>query len=86
MKRIAGSIAVGVFVTSIPLALAALFPDRHWWKPAAAVCDWPMSLVQPLNLGRNELNRLIVFLVVNIVAWAFSAYLVLLGLKKSVLR
>lgn len=84
MKRIAGSIVVGILITSIPLALAALFPDTHWWKSAAVVCDWPMSLVKFLNLGRNPLNRLIFSFIVNITAWGLVAYLVLLGLKKRI--
>ena len=86
MKRIAGSIVVGILVTSIPLALGALFPDTHWWKTAAVICDWPMSLVKSANVGRNELNRLIFFFLVNVAAWGLVAYLVLLGLKKRVAR
>ena len=82
MKRIAGSIVVGILITSIPIALAALFPDTHWWKPAAVVCDWPMSLVKYRNLGRNELNRIIFFFFVNIGTWSLVAYLVLLGQKR----
>jgi hypothetical protein len=86
VKRIAGSIMVGVLITSIPLVLAALFPERHWWNTAAVICDWPMSLVKFCNLGRNELNRLIFFFIVNITTWGLVAYLVLLGLKKRTAR
>jgi hypothetical protein len=86
MKRIAGSIVVGMLITSIPLALFAVFPDTHWWKSAAVVCDWPMSLVKFRNLGRNELSRIIFFFTVNIATWSLVAYLVLLGLRKRVAR
>jgi hypothetical protein len=86
MKRIAGSIVVGMVITSIPLVLAALFPETHWWKLAAAICDWPMLLVKFCNLGRNELNRLVFFFVVNIATWGLVTYLVLLGLKKRTAR
>ena len=86
MKRIAGSIVVGVLITNIPLVLGALFPDTHLWKSAAVICDWPMSLVRSVNIGRNELNRLVFFFLVNIATWGLLAYLVLLGLKKRIAR
>ncbi len=86
MKRIAGSIMVGVLITSIPLVLAALFPETHWWKAAAIICDWPMSLVKSANIGRSELRRLIFFFVVNIATWCLVAYLLSLRLKKRVGR
>lgn len=61
MKRIVGSVVIGILITSFPFALAALSPSTHWWRLAAIVCHWPMSLVKSANIGRNELNRLVFF-------------------------
>jgi hypothetical protein len=82
VKRIAGSILAGILVTSIPLACAILFPASELWRSAAVICDWPYLLVKSVNIGRNELYRLIFFFIVNIAAWALIAYLTLLGLTK----
>ena len=86
MKLIAGSLLTGILITSIPFALTALFPDTHWWRSAAVICDWPMSLVKSPNIGRNERNRLVFFFIVNIATWSLVTYLVFLGLKKRLAR
>ncbi len=86
MKQIVGSIAAAMLITAIPLGLRALFPDTHWWRTAAAICDCPMRLIHSYNFGHNELTRLLIFLLVNVMVWSFVTYVVLLGLKKSIAR
>jgi len=86
VKQVAGSIAIGILITGIPLVLDVLFPNTNWWKSSATICDWPMALVHNCNFGRNELNRFIIFFFVNIATWSFIAYLVLRALMKSIAR
>ena len=87
MKQIAASFTIGILITMLPLVLA-IWLHRTWWKSVAAVCDWPMMLALHhwTYLSKpNELDRLVIFYLINIVTWAFlieSAYLLGRGINK----
>lgn len=90
VKHTIGSRAFGLLMTAPPLVFAVPFYDRGWFRSMAGVCDWPMLWVQHhVNVRGNELNRMIILLVVNILTWAIlteSAYLLLGLVKKTAFR
>ena len=86
VKHVAGSIAIGSLITCLPLISAYLLPSATLWRSVAVICDWPMVLVlrhSGLLTHRSELDRLIMFCLINVLSWAAIAYLILLGVKKK---
>jgi hypothetical protein len=86
VKQVAGSIVIGILITCLPLVSAYLFPSATLWRSVAAFCDWPMVLVQRysgLLTHRRELDRLVVFFLINVLSWAVIADLISLGVKKK---
>jgi hypothetical protein len=73
VKRVVGAVAAGVLITSVPLVLGVPFYRSAWFKPLAAVCDWPMMLAKE-HLGSllrgNETHRLLEFFSINVVVWS----------------
>jgi hypothetical protein len=73
LKRVAGPVAGGVLITSVPLVLGMPFYRRPWFKPLVALCDWPMMFVKEhlgSSLRGNETDRLLEFFSINVIVWS----------------
>jgi hypothetical protein len=72
------SLGFGTLMTIFPLLLGGLF-WADWFKSIVAFIDWPMLVIQSLCgrlLPGNAGERLLVFLLINVVTWTLIAYLV----------
>ena len=77
-RKVVGSLAGAVLITSVPLVLGVPFSESAWFKRIIAVCDWPMMSAKEhfgSLLQGNELDRLIEFFSINVVGWSLVIWL-----------
>ncbi len=77
VRKLLGSLGFGMLTTILPLLLGVLF-WADWFKSIVAFIDWPMLAVQSFwgrFLPRSAGERLLAFLLINVISWALIAYL-----------
>jgi hypothetical protein len=82
-KAMLASLGFGSLITILPFLLGGFF-WADWFKRIVTFIDWPMLLVLrlcPQLVRGSELDRLISFLVINVVTWAVLVMLIIRAAK-----
>ena len=76
-KQLLGSVSFGALITILPFVCGVLF-WADWFESVIAFIDWPMLVIQSFCgrfLPGNAGERVITFVLVNIISWTLVAYL-----------